>query len=193
MMRNMTADPGSDAQWHALVCEAEAVSGCVLGERLETYLVNLLVRVATSADKCEGLLTLDQLTDQPPLKPRADHLRDIGDQCLLFAGLYPDLVEERGVRLSQFVSLGQTAYQQLHELLPDERKTQFADLALAFTNLLDLLHTMRELCGCEPPLTPLHAFDLWSDTGSPRALRYIRACTGAFPIRPNPGDSPPLM
>ncbi len=192
-MLNMTANPGSDAQWRALVGEAEALTGCVLGERLETYLINLLIRVSTRADLCKGLLALDQLIGLPPLKPRADHLRDIGDQCLLFAGLFPELAAERGVRLSQFVSLGQTAYRQLNELLQDERKAQFADLSFAFTTLLDLLHTMRELRDHEAGLTPLHAFDLWCDTGSPRALRYIRACTGAFPIRHDPGDSTQLM
>lgn len=189
VMLNLTTNPGSDAQWRALVGEAEASTGCVLGERLETYLIHLLIRVSTRADLCEGLLALDQLIGRSPLKPRADHLRDIGDQCLLFAGLFPDLAEERGVRLGQFVSLGQTAYRQLHELLQDESRALFADLSLAFTTLLDLLHTMRELRDHEAALTPLHAFDLWWDTGSLRALRYIRASTGAFPVRHSPGDS----
>lgn len=194
MMLNMTANPGSDAEWRTLVGAAEARTGCVLGERIENYLVNLLIRVSTRPDLCDGLIALDQLTSQPPLKPRADHLRDIGDQCLLFAGLFPDLAEQRGVRLSQFVSLGQTAYRQLHELLPGESGHPYADLYLAFTNLLDLLHTMRELCDDEAGgLTPLHAFDLWSDTGSLRALRYIRAATGAFPIRLLSEDTTRLM
>lgn len=193
MMHKLIANPGSEAQWRALVGEAEALTGCVLGERLETYLVNLLIRVSTRADLFDGLMALDQLTGQPPLKPRAEHLRDIGDQCLLFAGLFPDLAEQRGVRLSQFVSLGQTAYRQLHELLQDERRAQYADLCLAFTTLIDLLHTMRELRASEGGLTPLHAFELWNDTGSPRALRYIRACTGAFPVRDPSGQTPLLM
>lgn len=193
MMLNMTVDPGSDAQWRTLVGEAEAQTGCVLGERLEAYLVNLLIRVSTRQDLWDGLLALDQLIGQPPLKPRADHLRDIGDQCLLFAGLFPDLAEQRGVRLSQFVSLGRTAYRQLHEMLPDDRGSQYADLHLAFTTLIDLLHTMREIRYDEAGLTPLYAFDLWADTGSLRALRYIRACTGAFPVHFGSGDTTPLM
>lgn len=193
MTLNLTTNPGSPAEWRALVGEAEAQTGCVLGERLELYLVNLLIRVSTREDLFDGLLALDQLTGQPPLKPRAEHLRDIGDQCLLFAGLFPELAEQRGVRLSQFVSLGQTAYRQLHDLLADEHRAQFSDLCLAFTPLLDLLHTMRDLRAGETGLTPLHAFDLWNDTGSPRALRYIRACTGAFPVRDASGHSALLM
>lgn len=193
MIRTMTADPASHAQWRTLLCQAEALSGFVLGERLELYLLRLLVRVASSSELALGLLELDKLTLPQRRKPGIECLRDIGDQCLLFAGLYPDLAEQRQVRLSHFVSLGRTAYRQAHDLGSGDTKAQFAHLSSAFPSLLDLLNAMRELCDDSQRLTPLHAYDLWSDTGSPRALRFILSSTGRYPVQALPDTSARLM
>lgn len=53
-------------------------------------------------------------------KSRSERLKDIGDHCLLFAGLFPQHAERRQVRLGHMVELGQNAYHQLHESAPFE-------------------------------------------------------------------------
>lgn len=58
------------------------------------------------------------------------------------------------------------------------------DLARGFVTLMDLLHAIRELRDERARLTPLHAFDLWNDTGSQHALRVIRSFTDATPVKP---------
>lgn len=189
----LTADPASDAQWRLLLSRAEALTGYVLDQDTEDYLVQLLIRIGTRPDLLAGLLSLDRLRQQPEGQPRAAYLQDIGDQCLLFAGLFPDQAAARMVRLSYFASLGSTAYQQLCELVPGDGGAVYARLAAGFVPLIELLHAMHELGENGVELTPLHAFELWDDTGSDRALRCIRSVTSAIPVRSPADEVRPLM
>lgn len=193
MALNLTADPASDAQWRMLLSQAEALSGYVLDQDTEDYLVQLLIRVASRPELVAGVLALDRLTPQPADKPRLAYLQDIGDQCLLFAGLFPQQAASRMVRLSYFVSLGRTAYQQLGELGSGDCGLVYARLSAGFLPLVELLHTMRELGEDGVELTPLHAFELWDDTGSDRALRCIRSITDAIPVRSPADEMRPMM
>lgn len=189
----LTTDPYSEAQWRLLLSRAEALTGHVLDQDTEDYLVQLLIRVATHPELLSGLLSLDRLTAQPTGKPRLEYLQDIGDQCLLFTGLFPEQVAERMVRLSYFASLGRTAYQQAHELVAGGGDSHYARLAAGFLAVVELLHAMHELGEEGSELTPLHAFELWDDTGSDRALRYIRSLTSAIPVRSPADEVRPLM
>lgn len=190
---NLTDDPASAAQWRTLLGRAEALTGYVLDRGTEDYLVHLLIRVGSSPELIDGLLSLDRLTDPPAGAARIGHLRAIGDQCLLFAGLFPHHAADRSVRLGYFVSLGSTAYGSLHDLVGTDDGAFFTRLAEGFGHLVELMHAMREIVGEGAPLTPLRAFELWDDTGSRRALRYIRSFTSAIPVRTPPGDTPALM
>lgn len=184
----------STAQWHALVSRAEAATGCVLGETVESYVVGLLMRFSGNPQKLTRLLSLDYLNDDYlRSKSRSDRLRDIGDHCLLFAGLFPDYAERHTVRLSYFVGLGQSAYEQLGEADSDDKAPLYACLSKEFVQLMDLLQAMHELRDDRAQLTPLDAFDLWSDTGSRQAYRVIRSVTDAFPVSSGPIEDPLLM
>lgn len=189
----LTIDPYSEAQWRLLLSRAEALTGHVLDQDSGDYLVQLLIRVATHPELLSGLLSLDRLTPQPAGRSRLEYLQGIGDQCLLFAGLFPDQVAERMVRLSYFASLGRTAYQQAHELAAGDASSPYARLASDFLTVVELLHAMHELGEDGAELTPLHAFELWDDTGSDRALRYIRSLTSAIPVRSPADQMRPLM
>lgn len=191
MSMHLTPDPASEPQWRLLLGQAEALTGYVLDRDTGDYLVQLLIRTATQPRLLSGLLALDRLTQQAAGASRLAHLRDIGDQCLLFAGLFPHEAAERNVRVSHFISLGRTAYRQADDLLG--QSSVFGQICDGFVALLELLHAMRELGeGCVR-LTPLHAFELWDDTGSDRALRYIRSFTSAIPVRSPAGESLPPM
>jgi hypothetical protein len=187
MTLQLTSDPASEIQWRLLLGEAEALTGIVLDRETGDYLIQLLIRTATQPRLLAGLLTLDRLTEQAAGSSRLAHLRDIGDQCLLFAGLFPQQAAERNVRVSHFISLGRTAYRQADELI--EAPSVFARLCDGFPGLLELLHAMRELSIGGVDLSPLHAFELWDDTGSDRALHHIRSFTSAIPVRSPHGDN----
>ena len=40
---------------------------------------------------------------------RAESLRQVGDHCLLFSGLFPQIAERRLVRISYFVNIGRSS------------------------------------------------------------------------------------
>ncbi|MDX9739816.1 MAG: hypothetical protein RBT81_01370 [Gammaproteobacteria bacterium] len=191
MTLQLTSDPASESQWRLLLGEAEALTGYVLDRETGDYLIQLLIRTATQPRLLAGLMTLDRLTEQAEGSSRLAHLRDIGDQCLLFAGLFPQQAAERNVRVSHFISLGRTAYGQADDLL--DTSSVFGRMCDGFVALLELLHAMRELGVGGVDLSPLHAFELWDDTGSDRALRHIRSFTSAIPVRSPPGENLPLM
>ncbi|MCC6302850.1 MAG: hypothetical protein IT489_08640 [Gammaproteobacteria bacterium] len=184
-------NPTSAPQWHTLVNQAQHLTGSTITDQAENYLVGLLAQFSAKPLMMARVLAFDYLND--PLlqaKSRSERLKDIGDHCLLFAGLFPQHAERRQVRLGHMVELGQNAYHQLHESAPFEAGGLYSDLARGFVTLMDLLHAIRELRDERARLSPLHAFDLWSDTGSRHALRVIRTFTDATPVRsPQYSDS----
>lgn len=186
--------PTSATQWHTLVSQAENIIGQTITEQTGNYLVDLLVHFSAKPLMMARVLAFDYLND--PLmqaKSRTERLKDIGDHCLLFTGLFPQHAERRKVRLGHMVELGQNAYHQLHESTPLECGSLYGDLAREFVTLMDLLHAIRELRDERARLSPLHAFDLWSDTGSQHALRVLRTFTDATPIRSSQHDDILLM
>jgi hypothetical protein len=183
-MAKLVIQPTSTAQWHALVSEAECAASCVLTEDLESYLVFLLMRFASNPHMLARVIALDYLNNtSTERRTRHEKLRDVGDQCLLFSGLFPKQAERRMVKVSYFVDLGRSAYQQLSDTISNKHADIYANLSRDFVSLMDILQTMRELQGSRSALTPLHAYELWNDTGSRHAFKIIRTLTDACPVR----------
>lgn len=181
-MAQLILEPTSTAQWHALVSEAEAVAERRLDETLESYLVFLLMRFASRPDLASRALAIDYLRGSAASgQTRETQLRDIGDQCLLFSGFYPQRAERRLVRISYYVELGRGAYGQLAERLRHAGADLYQQLCAGFVVLMDILQTMRAMNG-KPALTPLQSAELWAETGSRSARRELRALTDATPV-----------
>jgi hypothetical protein len=167
------------AQWHALVSEAEAAARCELNEDTASYLVFMLMRFVTrpkSIKNCLALGYLHGLLQRGRL--RRQNLRDVGDQCLLYAGLFPDHAHHSSLSMSYYVRLGRSAY---HALSSDREDDIFNQLSHRFIDLMDVLLNMRELDDGRRSLDPLQAHELWLQTGSRHALRIIKESTGAIP------------
>lgn len=172
-MQQLILEPTPQAQWQALVHDAQAHCGRHLDETLESYLVFLLMRFTDKPHSLARVMASDYLQSQACSgEQRVERLRDVGDHCLLFSGLFPQLAERRLVRVSYFVNLGQSSYQQLSDLLDRSWSVVYGHLSAAFVVLMDVLHAMRELDG-QSVLTPLQAMDLWQDTGSRRCHTQI--------------------
>ena len=88
------------------------------------------------------------------------------------------------MRVSYFVNLGQSSYQQLSGLLDRGWSSVYQHLSEAFVVLMDILQAMRGLDG-RPALTPLQALDLWSDTGSRRCYEQVTADGRVTPLAGN--------
>jgi len=173
--------PTALSQWQALVNEAEHHSSIQLSEELESYLVFLLMRFSEQSDFVHSILGMEFLESLKKLKlARQESLRDVGDKCLLLAGLFPGNARRRRVRISYYVNLGQSAYDSLSETYLNQFSNLFASLSDHFVGLMDILHTLRELTSEQSVLDLLQAEELWQDTQSKHALSVLRKKTKGF-------------
>jgi len=181
-MRRILDQPGNISQWQALVAEAEALSGVQLGEELESYLVFTLMRYLRRPEMVQRILALDFLEAFQRSHPqRNEALRDVGDQCLLFSGLFPRRAERRRVRVSYYVKLGRSAYQTLADSL-SKTTDLFALLAEEFIAAMDTLQAIRVLGQQTTGLLPAQAYELWQDTASRQAYAELVRQTGGQPV-----------
>lgn len=183
-MSHLILQPTITAQWQTLVKEAESNSHLVLSEELESYLVFLLVRFTIKPEIAKSVLGLDFLhCAHATGQQKHDELRDVGDKCLLIAGLFPGRAQRRRVHISYFVELGQSAYTVLGNMSKQKLAELYQSLGEGFVSLMDTLHGVRELTGNVGTLTPLQAAELWQDTASPHALEVLRHYTNAVALK----------
>lgn len=126
--------------WQALVREAGERAGCALDEDCESYLVFVLLRHQREPRFFERAQALDWLHAQAlPARARAEALRDVGDRCLLVAGLYPGLAERRRVSAEYFADLGRSAYLGVAEASRAAYAALYAQLAAIYRDLVRIL------------------------------------------------------
>jgi len=174
MSKQFILDSSELSQWHTLVNEAEHDYGCQLDEAMQSYLVFTLMRFAKNQQLNAKALALDYLNSHHlPNSIRSEQLRDIGDQCLLVSGLYPQSAERRQVGVNYYVDLGQSAYQHIGAVTQRGVAELYQQLAESFILLMDLLQTIRQYSA--PALQPIAAMELWQQTGSRAAYKQISA------------------
>ncbi len=162
------------SQWHTLVREAEQDYGCRLDEGMESYLIFTLMRFTKNQQLNSHALAIDYLNSHHlPQRLRSEQLRDIGDQCLLVSGLYPQSAEKRQVGASYYVDLGRSAYRHISTVTQQGIAELYQQLAESFILLMDLLQTIRQYS--MPALQPVAAMELWQKTGSRAAYQQISA------------------
>lgn len=131
------------ALWQAAVRDAGGRIGLHLDEDCESYLVFVLLRYQREPRFFDGAQALGWLHAQSlAATARAEALRDIGDRCLLLAGLYPGLAERRRVSADYFAQLGRSAYQGVAEASRTAYAALFAHLAQAYRDLVRLLSVL---------------------------------------------------
>jgi len=162
------------AQWRDLVKEAMSYTGINLNEELESYLVFLLMRYMQETSLTSKVMALEYLRGlQSPSSERNERMRDVGDQCLLFSGLYPKQAERRQVKISYYVKLGRSAYSSLAGYTQSAIATMYSNLADSFVALMDTLLAMRCMNDATMKLEPIMAYELWQDTQSQQAKRMM--------------------
>jgi len=179
MGKRFILDSSEVSQWHTLVREAEKDYGCTLDEDLQSYLVFTLMRFAKNPQLNSQALAIDYLASQQLSKSlRHEQLRDVGDQCLLVSGLFPQSAEKRQVSASYYVDLGRSAYHHVSTVTQQGIADLYLHLAESFILLMDLLQTIRQYSS--PAMQPIAALDLWQQTGSHAALQQVS--DSGFPI-----------
>lgn len=142
-MSRLVMQPSSMAQWYALVNEAELAVGYQLKEALESYLIFLLMRFSNKPEMATKIIALEYLHGLVSRGHiRQERLRAVGDQCLLYSGLFPKRAERLQLRISYFVDIGRSAYYAL-SAMKNEIDDVYADLSNEFITLMGVLQAMR--------------------------------------------------
>jgi hypothetical protein len=131
--------------WLQALGEAQRRAHRRLPENQESYLIFTLVRHCRDAiltDRTLALELLDGLSEEQATR-RDDRLRDVGDRCLLVAGLFPDLGRRRCVGPGYYLGLGQAAYGQLGQDRRTALSALYIELAHAFVDLVRVLACVR--------------------------------------------------
>lgn len=184
-MTELLLEPTSTAQWRQLVTDAQNSMHQRLDEELESYLVFLLMRFTQTPNIVMSIVALDYLESQLAHgKLRHERLREVGDRCLLFSGLFPQLARRRHVSTDYYVNVGQGAYAELSDTLSHSVGSMYRHLAQGFISLMDVLQNMRRLGSGQPLLDPLHALELWNRTGSRGAWSDLQAVSTGTPVIP---------
>lgn len=136
--------PTITAEWHVLLNEAQATCHYWLEEDLESYLVFLLMRFTSRPQFASAVLAREFLeTFQLKSSLQRERMRDVADQCLLYAGLFPERAQRKRVSERYFIELGQGAYETVAGLSSVADSALFRLIAERFRLLRDVLRSMR--------------------------------------------------
>lgn len=174
----LLTNKSSTILWHEVIRGAESRCSVALHDELETYLISLLIRYTNKPEVAKQIFATAFLKAmQAREMERYASLQHVGDQCLLFAGLFPHVAEKRHVKISYFVDLGKSAYSGISQKTND----LFSSLSIQFVVLMDVLQCIRPT----PDLLPLEAYDQWNEVGSQRALNLLKEYARGLPIKHN--------
>jgi hypothetical protein len=183
MSELILTDATRTALWHDLVRDAETRACRTLPEDVQSYLVFTLMRLTGDASLGARILALDFLQGCGHHgHRRTDELRDVGDRCLLLAGLYPEQAERRAVPLSYFCNLGSSAYEAVSEAIRNSARRLYEQLARSFRALVRILIEVRKLSGAWQGPSLLDRLALCEAGGVVDPVEAGRAFPGAIVI-----------
>jgi hypothetical protein len=173
------------AGWRALLTEAQHAARAYLPPGVEGYVVRLLYRTIGRPDANLADDAGDFIERFATLASRAEHdAVTVGDQSLVFAGLFPEQAIRKGIPLAYFVQVGIHAYRDYAAASVDSGvRASYIALADHFVAALDVLHTLRERQQNAPCIDALNAHQLWAEVGSSHAWQVLRRLTNGLPGR----------
>jgi len=171
------------AQWQQLVLEAQQITQTRLNEDLESYLVFMLMRNMNNANINSRVMALDYIESiNSSGSQRELRLREVGDHCLLFSGLYPQRAQRRQMKVKYYVDLGRTAYLHLAEDLSAGMAMLYQQLSDSFVNVMDTLLAIRSMTEHSTQKELLLAFELWQDINSQHSYKVIQQLLPNDPV-----------
>lgn len=136
------------AEWCALVDDAMLECGHSIDEVIKHYLVITLDHYSTDCQLSSVVVAIDFLQGLETVgRLSYVQLRQVGDRCLLLAGLFPDRAYKKNVTERYYVNIGRQAYDVLAHVpvktIYDVKLYQ--KLSDEFLYLTMLLKAMRNL------------------------------------------------
>jgi len=139
---------GGTELWCDLVRAGERHARTQLSEDAESYLVFVLLKHLKDTPLLARVMALEWLYAADSLgRERQERLRDVGDRCLLMAGLFPSLAYRRRVDRGYFIALGQDAYDGVASVSRAGYAALFAHLALAYRSMVAVLAGVASISG----------------------------------------------
>lgn len=173
---NLFTNPSSLIMWQDIVRLASNRCSVNLEQELEAYLSTLLARYVNKPEVAKHILAeafLKALNHKR--EQRTVALQIVGDECLLFAGLFPKAAVSKHVNISYFVDMGRSAYSAVSQATND----LYASLAVQFVVLMDVLQSIR----VNDELLPFEAYEQWNEVGSQRAFKILQEYSNAMPVK----------
>lgn len=123
-------EPTVVATWVEFVREGEKRAELPLGEELESFLVFTLIRLIKKTNIFSPALAIDYLETINTHTGRARelYLSEIGDICLVHAGLFPERHERFGIHPSYFRNIGCAAFDELGALFSRKGRKSYGGL-----------------------------------------------------------------
>jgi hypothetical protein len=138
--------PTTIAEWQSLVADAEIKAGYAFSDSIENYLVLTLDHYTQQHNLANRILAIDFLEGlQSATAENGRQLRQVGDECLLLSGLFPERALKKNVSLNYFIGMGKQAYLALSVTRLKHRfdPSLYQQLSSEFVGLMDLLNTIR--------------------------------------------------
>ncbi len=143
-MGTLLTSNGETETWYRLVMEAEQTAQQYLPEITESYLVFLLMRYLRRRDLLRRVMALTYLRAMHSAgRLQQERLQDVGDQCLILAGLFPGQAERRRVAVDYYVALGRGAYSRRAAMDSGADASVYASLAETFPELIRVMRAIR--------------------------------------------------
>ncbi len=134
------------SEWLSLVVDAQSKQSTYLCEDLESYLVFLLMRFSDKPNILSKVICLELLEiNYSGSRVLEQDLQEIGDTCLIFSGLYPEISKKRNVNNSYYTEMGKTAYGTLSNHKDSIHRKLYGLLYQEFTSLTNVLQAMRDI------------------------------------------------
>jgi hypothetical protein len=165
-------------------------------DHTEHYVVNVLTMFSRSEElyerTAEGMRLkplahmLAEAMEAPTTERRDQALRRLGDVSLFVAGFFAQSFARKLIDIDYHIAMGGRAYGTLAEssrstLRGQAFTTVFAELAVKFQRLVDVLNEVAEMSHTHTDKDILRLYEIWMKTGSPRAHEILRRL-GVQPI-----------
>lgn len=107
---------------------------------------------------------------------RPQHLKRLGDLCLLVTGLFPDSVRRKLVDLDYYFGMGNAAYTQLAEMqMTDLARVLYKELGEKFVTFSNVLSEVTEPSGIQNDKDLIRLYERWLLTKSERIRELLNA------------------
>ena len=159
--------------WHQLLQDAGDSCQFSMDEEMQSYLVYMLMRHTKDIEIADNVMANRYLQGLQAQGLQAiEQMRDVGDQCLLYCGFFPERCSRRLVKTRYYMDLGRSAYADLSARMKQGYADMYQKLAQHFVALMDVLLAMRMLDSAQS-LKPALMIELANDCGSVHARNVL--------------------